>query len=354
MSTALLIKLGLYCKDHWKQIVPIVCGVLIFILLLPLFLTNLFLPSTNDEQLSEYKLIGEKSGMDWTDLIVYDTIRYSNDFSQAIPYQTPFEFLRVNLKQYETNIYYETDEKGKKVKVVEKVLIRSVNACSFNEIQNLLVSLGYNVSPSNMYVNMVTDFLEGLNGEDYIVTVDKTTIDDKIEYFDDDKKQWAFNLLVSLPLIFGEIKEVQDYYLPDGVVAFISPSPVPLHITSPFGIRTHPVTGKLDSMHFGIDLAKSGCFGEPVVSVADGVVTEVNYTNNLSGQYIRISHVVEGHNWQSRYCHLSVIGVKKGDEVIQGQTIGQIGNTGLSTAPHLHFELKYEGGYVDPALYVIH
>ena len=77
-------------------------------------------------------------------------------------------------------------------------------------------------------------------------------------------------------------------------------------------------------------------------------------SNGVAGWNIRIKHQVEGDEWQSRYLHLSEIRVEKGDEIVQGQTIGAIGDTGRVDGPHLHFELKYKGGLVDPARYVMH
>ncbi len=115
-------------------------------------------------------------------------------------------------------------------------------------------------------------------------------------------------------------------------------------ISSPFNPnRLHPVLG-VRRPHLGVDYAAPT--GTPVYSVADGTVVWVGPRGG-NGNLVRIRHA---HGYESGYAHLSRFarGLRQGDRVTQGQVIGFVGSTGLSTGPHLHFGLKRNGTYVDP------
>lgn len=115
--------------------------------------------------------------------------------------------------------------------------------------------------------------------------------------------------------------------------------PCPGHktITSKFGPRSAPTAGA-SSYHRGIDISAS--IGDKVIAAASGKVIEVA-TSSSRGKYITISH---GSKLYTRYQHLSKQSVKKGDKVNAGDTIGKVGNTGVGTGAHLHFEVL-KGGY---------
>lgn len=114
-------------------------------------------------------------------------------------------------------------------------------------------------------------------------------------------------------------------------------------ITSPFGNRLHPVL-KVYKLHTGIDIAGSGCNGKDVVAANSGTVIKAEY-NTGYGNYIVIDH---GGGITTLYGHSSKLLVKKGDYVTKGQTIMKVGTTGYSTGPHLHFEIRENGKYVNP------
>lgn len=119
--------------------------------------------------------------------------------------------------------------------------------------------------------------------------------------------------------------------------------------TSGFGRRLDPVTRKRVRQHNGIDLApKSGKQGEPIYATGDGVVTKVSFQVGGFGQYIEIDH---GFGYVTRYAHLRKANVANGQKVKRGQQIAEMGNTGRSTATHLHYEVIYMGNAVNPVNY---
>jgi len=118
------------------------------------------------------------------------------------------------------------------------------------------------------------------------------------------------------------------------------------YLTSPLGWRTHPLTGKKD-YHNGQDIATQ--FGNKVIATADGVVL-VAGTWDYLGNLIIIDH---GFGFTTRYGHLASFNVKEGDRVKRFQVIGFVGNTGRSSAPHLHYEVRYFGKPLNPMNFII-
>lgn len=114
-----------------------------------------------------------------------------------------------------------------------------------------------------------------------------------------------------------------------------------LRLTSPFGMRFHPVL-KTYRMHNGADF--SGREGTPLYSMTSGVVKHT-ISDNACGLGAVIQHA-EGIT--SHYCHLSKVSVRSGEKLKPGQTIGAVGDTGRSTGPHLHLGIKLNGKWIDP------
>lgn len=119
-------------------------------------------------------------------------------------------------------------------------------------------------------------------------------------------------------------------------------APVPGRLTSHFGHRRHPILGFV-RMHAGLDF-KAG-YGTPIVAVTDGRVSGAGRMGGC-GNAVRIDH---GGALQTRYCHMSQIAARGGQFVRRGQVIGYVGSTGLSTGPHLHYEMYRAGRPVNPA-----
>lgn len=116
-------------------------------------------------------------------------------------------------------------------------------------------------------------------------------------------------------------------------------------LTASFGLRIHPFFKTLQP-HNGVDYTVPE--GSRVFATADGVVRDVLRSNSSSGLSIIISH---GSEYETRYNHLDRANVVRGQTVRRGDIIGLTGNTGLSLSPHLHYEVRHEGMYVDPIHY---
>jgi len=116
-------------------------------------------------------------------------------------------------------------------------------------------------------------------------------------------------------------------------------------LASGFGMRVHPIY-KVKMMHPGIDF--SAPQGTPVYATGGGKVKQVKSSFTGYGKQVIIDH---GYDYQTRYAHLQDFNVKVGQEVERGQCIGYVGNTGTSTAPHLHYEVFKGNERVNPIYY---
>ncbi len=145
----------------------------------------------------------------------------------------------------------------------------------------------------------------------------QTTDDNVVDYYDDSGKS-AKKFLVRKPVADGTI-------------------------TSGFGGRNHPILG-FTKMHTGVDWASST--GTPIFASGNGVVDKIGVEGGY-GKYIRIRHA---NGWETAYGHMSAFarGLEAGKKVRQGQVIGYVGSTGLSTGAHLHYEILVNGRFVDP------
>ncbi len=116
-------------------------------------------------------------------------------------------------------------------------------------------------------------------------------------------------------------------------------------VTSQFGYRDHPTIGRY-AAHGGVDIAADR--GTPVAAFAEGTVETVGENDDF-GRYLELSHPG---GVTTFYSHCSKICVGRGDEVQAGQTVALVGNTGKSTGPHLHFEVRLNGVRLDPMHYI--
>lgn len=116
-------------------------------------------------------------------------------------------------------------------------------------------------------------------------------------------------------------------------------------ITCPYGPRIHPITGA-KGFHTGVDIGAG--FGAPIKASKSGQVVFAG-SNYIYGNMIILSH---GNGVQTVYAHASALLVSEGQQVKQGQVIAKVGSTGMSTGPHLHFEIRINGNTVDPMSYI--
>ncbi len=119
-------------------------------------------------------------------------------------------------------------------------------------------------------------------------------------------------------------------------------APVPGQISSRYGMRRHPILG-YRRMHSGMDFRAR--HGTPIVAVTDGRVQSAGRAGGC-GNAVKLDH---GGGLATRYCHMSRMSVRRGQQVRRGQVIGYVGSTGLSTGPHLHYEMYRGGRHINPA-----
>lgn len=145
-----------------------------------------------------------------------------------------------------------------------------------------------------------------------------------------------------------QLSVLEDLFITRNLQAKVLPAGRPITkgwISSKFGVRTDPFTGKPD-WHKGIDLAAKE--GSDVIAVAAGVVTWAGKRYGY-GNLVEINH---GKGYLTRYGHSKEVLVKVGDTVEKGQVVATVGSTGRSTGPHVHFEVWLNGKTVDPMKYV--
>lgn len=116
-------------------------------------------------------------------------------------------------------------------------------------------------------------------------------------------------------------------------------------LASGFGIRIHPIY-KVRKMHTGIDFAAP--IGTPIYATANGTVVNVENSNSGYGKQVEIDH---GFGYRTRYAHMHGFAVRHGQKIKRGELVGYVGDTGLSTAPHLHYEVFLNGIHVNPIHY---
>ena len=113
-------------------------------------------------------------------------------------------------------------------------------------------------------------------------------------------------------------------------------------MASGYGYRIHPIY-KTRKMHYGMDF--SAKTGTEIYSTGDGVVSKVKRSKRGYGNYVKINH---GFGYETLYAHMSKYIVKKGQKVKRGEIIGFVGNSGISTAPHLHYEVRKDNKKINP------
>jgi hypothetical protein len=320
-----------------------------------MFAGALFMTPTPDEanQL-EYAAIAEITGIEYIDMVALDQVRYEMDFSKADPEETLALFLNasVTLKEKEDD---ETIVLDDATVIVEEGGSNSTKyeIHDYNDYVHVIDIL--NETPKSDLIDAI-DHLYSLNGNKrsgYKISVkidyyDIETVMKKI-YMSEEERELVRIIIeadiASSESFIGNLPDMIDMSKIDEST-FIWSTPDLHEISSGYGNRIHPVTG-YKSFHDGIDITGNNAHGKPIAAICDGIVSFVG-SGSKAGKYVKIEHVVDGKIIESAYMHMSVIKVKKGQEVKQGYVIGAVGNTGRSTGAHLHFSIHIDGKSVNP------
>jgi len=345
-----------FIKKYWKQL--LICFFVIS--LIPAFIIiaamNLLLPQISKEEFSIYKDLTKESEVNWVSLMAYDTVRLDNYHKDNNPNESIFDFLKVNFKEYEiteTQKQITKTVNGKEVTETitqkEYKTIRELEIHGYLPIKELLISLNYDTSKDNMSVKKVNDFLSDLDAkEEYEIKTLILTDDELTENFDENHKNWYFALAEILPLLDPTAEFDPDKFIIPELFSIPSiPSIWPTKgiVTSEFGeIRQNHT-------HSGIDIANSE--GTPVYATADGIVIAVGSSGNF-GKRIMIYHGTDknGTTYVTIYAHLSQFSVSVGEKITRGTLIALMGNSGYSTGPHLHYEIRVNGTPINPRYFL--
>ena len=178
----------------------------------------------------------------------------------------------------------------------------------------------------------------------------------EVFYAEDDENSGRFEVLYAALSVSGITKRYYQYKVPsDGSLdyfdeqgksnrKFLMRKPISEGIfRSGFGMRYHPIL-HVSRLHSGVDWANS--IGTPILAAGDGVVTFADWDTGY-GRHVEIQHA---YDFTTTYSHMSAFakGITEGVRVRQGQVIGYLGNSGLSTGPHLHYEVLVKGEFKDP------
>ncbi len=250
-------------------------------------------------------------------------------------FESPKELLLTN-EVKELEYYY--DNLGKEVKQLDAILAKMEHRDD-NIYRAVLGAEPIEASIRNAGVGGVDRYQDiknkGIAHEDIIVKLSEYV--DKLKrkvYIESKSQDEVVQLAVKKEQLFAAIPAIQP----------ISNKEL-IRLSSGYGIRFHPIY-KVKKMHTGIDF--SAPIGTPIYATADGVVDRVDVSFSGYGKSVEIDH---GFGYRTRYAHMHGFAVKKGQKVKRGELIGYVGNTGLSTAPHLHYEVFINDKTVNPVHY---
>ncbi len=207
--------------------------------------------------------------------------------------------------------------------------VQKLSEQEMNKIKDTISSINKSIKRQNKYFNPLANSKKNNAGgtfEPDVPAVNNEKISQKLqEVFNQiDTVDYYREMMKSVPL--G--KPVWSYWL-----------------SSPFGRRSDPFNSK-SARHKGVDLASNK--GNSVKTMANGKVIRAGWASGF-GNLVEIDH---GNGFKTRYAHLNKFYVKKGQQVKRGEAIAEVGSTGRSTGPHLHYEVIYNGVNVDPMAFI--
>ena len=241
---------------------------------------------------------GEDKKKLFSKLKLYEVEIHNSIYESLKKIDTPDEIIMEFVQLYSFDIDFQRDiRKGNKIKIFFEI---------YTDSQNNYIKSG-NINFSEII----------LDDESYELYRFQSEGDEFVEYFNSDGKS-ATKALMKTPI--------------NGA-----------RLSSGFGMRKHPILG-YNKKHQGVDFAAPT--GTPIMAAGTGHIEFVG-SNGGAGKYIRIKHL---NGYKTSYSHLSkyASGIQKNVKVSQGQVIGYVGNTGLSTGPHLHYEVIFNGKRINP------
>jgi len=345
-----------FIKKYWHVILILLFIVTAIPFLMFSVALNILFPQVDREGFALYKSLTDKSEINWASFMAYDVVRLDNYLKENRPSESVFDLLKVSFTEYEI---IETEEEvtkmvdGRPVTEVvtqkEYKVVRELELQGYTPIEEFLGSLDYDTSERNMTVNSVIGFLSGLNEkEEYKIETAVLTDKEISEGFDEKHREWFFALIEILPLIDPSSEFDPDkFILPEIIDNPDIPSIWPASgvVTSEFG------EVRMTHIHQGIDIANDT--GTSIRATANGTVIAMGTSGNL-GKRIMIYHGTDdnGNTYVTVYAHLSEFKVEVGEKVGQGDLIGLMGNTGVSTGAHLHYEVRVNGVPANPRMFL--
>lgn len=240
---------------------------------------------------------------------------------------------------------------------IELEALRQTNGVQVKQIEELGKAAASLQSDMERLNSLDAELRRIVNNEDMTTASRAGLIRPAVNYNHYDKEQAQFdinqinnminNLQAAVKVREESLVELKEELLAKQARLAAKPSiwPTTGEVTSRFGSRNSP-GGIGSNYHPGIDIANS--IGTPVIATADGTVVESGWSSGY-GQTVEIDH---GNSITTLYGHNSQIVVSSGQSVKKGQLIAYLGNTGYSTGPHLHYEVRVNGNAVNPASFL--
>jgi len=259
--------------------------------------------------------------------------------------------IEINISPEETCIVTKDKENNFIAKTVQKELFPEIISKEFNISNSIFVDGQKAKIPYNMLLELMkmyswdVDFVRDIRKGDAVNIMYEELMDDDKNFVKYGNVVYANMNLSGANISIYRYKD--DYYKENGANIKKALLRTPINgarISSPFGMRKHPILG-YSKMHTGIDFAAP--IGTPIYAAGDGKVVR-RFWNGGYGNYIEIHH---SSSLSSAYGHMSKFAsnLHVGSRVKQGQVIGYVGSTGRSTGPHLHYEIIKDGKKVNPA-----
>ncbi|GAB6097838.1 M23 family metallopeptidase [Desulfatiferula olefinivorans] len=260
----------------------------------------------------------------------YMVLKFTGKNPQALQqkiqdFQSEIESQRTQIQKYAGEInalkskLIELNDFEKKIRIIANIEKKDIQNSLFGIGGSIPEDLDTGILTTEKHNSLLRDMNEQVDELDQALEVQEEGFADLYQFIEEQK-----NILASTPAI----------------------RPTTGWVSSQFGYRTSPFTGRR-TFHKGLDIANRK--NTPIVSPADGLITFAGPKGNM-GTMVVIDH---GHGIVTRYGHLAKTLKKVGDAVKRGDTIGLMGNSGRSTGPHLHYEVRLNGIPVNPVKYIL-